>query len=276
MTAVPAFAGLPLGVLIRSALCLCGVLNLALAAGYFFQLPWALATWPWPDAYGSGLSNAFVAAMLASIGAAVMWIGASGEFEAMPAGALNLVVMLGGITALLLRLATDPGQQHLLSYAAVCGALAVGNLALFLWLVRVPIRQHLRPKALPVLVRASFVAFSVVVVAVGLALLLGVPDVLPWPTRPETAAVYGWVFFGDAWYFLYAVARPVWVCARAQLWSFLVYDAVLLGPLISHLGTVPDDLLPSLLAYLGVVLYSAGLAAYYLFLDKRARIWEAV
>ena len=48
----------------RSILIIGGLLMLILAAGYFFQQPWAIRTWLWPD---SPLSYTFIAAMQAAI-----------------------------------------------------------------------------------------------------------------------------------------------------------------------------------------------------------------
>jgi hypothetical protein len=255
--------------LVRLGLCGAGVLSLALATGFFLRLPWAVRTWPWAGGYDDPLSYVFVAAILAAIGAAVLWIGVSGEYGSIPAGALNLTVMLGGISIFLAGATHAPGPGSLMPYAIGAGIVAFGNLLLFLWTRRLPVY---RPQPLPKLMRLSYAAFAVVLLGVGVALLVGVPQVLPWPVGPETAVVYGWVFFGDAWYFLFAVVRPYWQCARAQLWSFLAYDLVLIGPLLGRISDVQPDLLPSLLVYLAVLVYSGGLAIYYLFLNRSTRV----
>ena len=61
-----------------------GLLMLILAAGYFFQQPWAIRTWLWPDS--PACSYAFIAAMQAAIAAAMLWIGFSGELSVIEAG----------------------------------------------------------------------------------------------------------------------------------------------------------------------------------------------
>jgi hypothetical protein len=96
---------------------------------------------------------------------------------------------------------------------------------------------------------------------------------MPWPLDPDTSVVFGWIFFGDAFYFADAVWRPHWHSARAQLWSFLGYDAVLIGPLLAHLGRVEPELRLNLIVYLLVLVYSTALGVYYLLINERTRGW---
>ncbi len=53
--------------------------------------------------------------------------------------------------------------------------------------------------------------------------------------------------------------------AKAQLWSFLAYDVVLIGPLVEHyIDGVAEELRTNVVVYLAVLVYSAILAMYYL------------
>jgi hypothetical protein len=245
---------------VRVALAVAGVANLVFAAGYALHQPWATGLWPWET---GPLSYAFLGSMLAAVGAAACWIAWSGETGSLPAGFLNLTVTLGGIGGYLLL----SGQQGAL--AAAVGALALVNLGLFAWTHRLP-----RDKTLPIsgLLRGSYLAFAVVLVVVGVALMLRRP-VLPWPVDADTSVAFGWIFFGDAWYFAYALAHPWWASARAQLWSFLGYDLVLFVPLAAHLDNVDPTLRDNLLLYLAILLYSAVLAVAYLLVNRRTRGW---
>lgn len=236
--------------------------NLVLAVGLAVQNSWAVQLWPWET---GRLSHIFLGAMLAAIGAGAAWIALSGEGGSLPAGFLNLAVALGGIATYLLL----SGPEHR-TLGVATGALALVNLGLLL--VTLP-RATLGARRVPRLVRASNGVFAAVLAVVGLALVLGAEGIMPWPLDPDTSVVFGWIFFGDAFYFAYATARPRWDSARAQLWSFLGYDAVLLVPLVGHLGDVGSDLLPNLVVYVAVLVYSAGLGLYYLVLDPRTRGW---
>ena len=249
---------------LRAAIGVAAAGNVAVAVAFATQQAWAGSAWPWPT---GRLSLLFLAAMLAAVGVAAAWIAVSGELASLPAGFLNLAVTLGGVAAFLLLggAQVDPG----IGLGVAVALLAVVNLALFGVTLRLPTASG---EPLPRLLRGSYAVFTAVLLAVGLALILRVDGVLPWPVDPDTSVVLGWMFFGDAWYFAYALVRPGW---RAQLWSFLGYDAVLLGPLVAHLPNVDAALRDNLLLYLAVLTYSAGLGVWYLLLNPRTRGWAA-
>jgi hypothetical protein len=50
--------------------------------------------------------------------------------------------------------------------------------------------------------------------------------------------------------------------------GFLAYDVVLIVPFMQHFQTVRPDLWTNLVAYVAVLVYSAALAAYYLFVRR--------
>jgi hypothetical protein len=152
----------------------------------------------------------------------------------------------------------------------VCGLFALFNLLLFLWSRKWGNRPNAQPT--PGFVRVSYVIFILVLLAVGAALILKIPNTFPWPLKPESSVVFGWMFVGDAFYFLYALLYPGWPNARAQLWSFLAYDLVLIGPFIGHFSNVKPESRNSLIVYTAVLVYSGLLAIYYLFLHRTTRV----
>lgn len=239
-----------------------GALNVVLAAGFAFQWSWAVQLWPWET---GRLSYLFIGAMLAAVAAGAIWIAVSGETASLTAGFLNLAVMLGGIAGYLL--VSVPDYRGL---GAAIGVLALVNVGLLVASRWLPVADS-RP--VPPLVRGSYVLFAGVLLAVGLALILGVDGVMPWPVEPPTSVVFGWVFVGDAFYFAHSAVWPRWNAARAQLWSFLAYDVVILGPLALHLTAVGSDLLPNLVVYLTVCVFSAVLGVHYLVLNPHTRGW---
>ncbi|MBX3013107.1 MAG: hypothetical protein KF832_16435 [Caldilineaceae bacterium] len=246
-----------------------GIALLGLGAGFFFAQPWAIQAWPWQD---RSLSYAFIASMQAAIAAAVLWIAITGELGVIAAGALNLLVMMSGLAIYLGSQLVTTGELTFLWYTVACGLFALFNLFLFFWARRLPIRD---PRPLPGVVRASYVLFILALAAVGTALVLQVPDVLPWVVEGPTSVVLGWMFLGDAFYFLYAILQPRWYGAAAQLWSFLAYDLVLIGPFLQRLPTIPDQYRDNLVVYVLILLYSGGLALYYLLLHRSTRILGA-
>jgi hypothetical protein len=252
--------------LLRSLLLLAGLANFVFAVGFFTRTSWALNLWPWPE---GRLTYIFIASILAAIGAAVLWIALAPEWAALAPGSLNLLVMMGGIGAFLFSMSAQAEWSHLRPFAGAFALLAVFNLLLFMasWRYSPSERQ---PTPRPVLV--SFILFTVVLIWVGISLIRQTPGVMPWPLRPESSVVIGWIFFADAFYFFYALLRRSWPYSRAQLWSFLAYDLVLIGPLVAHTRTVQPELLANLLIYIAILVYSGGLAIYYLFLNRITRV----
>jgi hypothetical protein len=137
------------------------------------------------------------------------------------------------------------------------------------WSIRIPLDTSIPT---PSLVRWSFIAFIIALVIVSTQLIAGVPNVLPWPVTPELSAVIGWMFFGAMTYFAYGVLRPTWTNAAGQLAGFLAYDIVLLPPFLARLPTVAPEYRLSLIIYTAVLVYSALLATYYLFIHSTTRI----
>ena len=256
---------------IRVVLVLVGVMLIGLSISFFTQQPWAVEAWPWED---KSLAFAFVAAMQAAIAAALFWIAITGELGAIAAGALNLLVMMGGLTLYMGIQVAATGRPIFLIYALACLSLTVFNGWLFQWARRLPLRDS-RP--LPLVVRFSYILFIVALATVGVALIMQTPNVLPWVVEGPTSVVIGWMFLGDAFYFLYPLVQFGWTKARwhgatAQLWSFLAYDLVLLGPFLQRLPAVDPIYRDSLIVYTLILLYSGGLAIYCFFFQRTTRI----
>lgn len=257
--------------MIRVVLVVVGLILVGLSISFFTQQPWAMSVWPWPD---KSLAFAFVAAMQAAIAAALFWIAITGELGAMAAGALNLLVMMSGLTIYLGLQAAATGETIFLIYTLACLSFAVFNGWLLQWARRLPLRDS-RP--LPDLVRFSYLLFIAALTIVGIALILQTPNVLPWDVEGPTSVALGWMFLGDAFYFLYPLVQFGWRGARwhgaaAQLWSFLAYDLVLLGPFLLRLPTVDPDYRNSLFVYTLILLYSGALALYCFFVRRQTRV----
>jgi len=252
-------------IMIRGILIIVGVALVGLSIGFFFAQPWAVQIWPWQD---RSLSYAFVAAMQAAIAAAVLWIAVTGELGVIAAGALNLMVMMSGLALYLAPYALATEQWLFLNYAVVCAFFAFANFLLFLWARRIPLRDS-RP--MPNLIRISYVIFILALTSVGVALVLQLPNIMPWPVEGPTSVVLGWMFLGDAFYFLYALFQSRWYGACAQLWSFLAYDLVLIGPFLLRFPSVELQFRNSLIVYTLILLYSGVLAIYYLGVNRTTR-----
>lgn len=240
-----------------------GMILLLFTLGLVFQLAWATSLWPWPD---SRLSYLFVGSIFAAIIGAVLWIGWTGEWGALPAGALNVFV-IAVTTTLYFVLLFFQGRHPLLSYSIIGILIALLSGSVFFWSRRFPLH---RPFPTPLLVRLSFGLFVGVLVLAGGALVFRLP-IFPWPLSPDSSVIFGCIFLGDAFYFLYGLLYPRWHNARGQLLSFLIYDLVLIVPFLTFFASVRPDHRLSLILYVAVLLYSGILATYYLFFDRKVK-----
>ena len=241
------------------------VLTLILSGGFFADLPWATTLWPWS---ASPLSYVFIASILAAIAIPLLWIAVAGELAAVRAGALDLIVMYGGMFVYTLTRLGGPGQPRLWPYVAVFG-FACASSAAALVATRGIAWGDVRPMPAPV--RISFAVFVAILVPVALVLLVHA-DIFPWRLGPETSAMFGFAYLGAAVYFTCGVLAPRWANAAGQLAGFLVYDLILLAPFFDHFKAVHGGRLTSLVIYVALLLYSGGLGTYYLFLAPETRM----
>jgi uncharacterized membrane protein YidH (DUF202 family) len=214
-----------------------------------------------------GLIPIFLASITASITASLLWIGFSGDPGAVTGGAIDLAVFYVGLIIYQL-ISLQHGSQHPLAGVLLCSVAVIVSLAIFLRFRHTPIGNR-RPMPLPV--RISFGVFVAVLLLVGIALLLQVPNVFAWTLNPASSALVGCFFLGSSCYFLYGLIFPRWYNTCGQLWSFLAYDLVLIVPFLLHFATVSSAQLPSLIVNTTFLVYSGALAIYYLLIKKETR-----
>lgn len=255
-----------------------GLGSFVLAVGFYFRVSWLEDFWPWSGGgyYGNvgdltQLSFYFVSSVMAAIALPNVWLGLSGEFAAITGGALNLGVAFTGITLYMLQDYNTSENNRLLTSAVVLGTGAITSVVLVLWARRLPYKDQ---RATPLPVRAAFGFFTIVLIIVGGMLVTKRPDTFPWTLRDEVSVVYGWIFLGAAVYFGYGVLVPKWHNACGQLLGFLAYDIVLILPFIDHFDVARGAQRTSLILYTAVVVSSALLAVYYLFVYPRTRLWR--
>ena len=207
-----------------------GVVWLCLSVLFFLRVDWLVNLWPLPE---ERMTFIFIAAVAAATAAPLFWMGVSGELSAIAGAALNAAIAdLGAGAYLLVRVVNDDNTD-LLGAALIFLVLGVANAILSFWSHRQPVRD---PRPMPRIAQWSSGAFGLILVVVSGALLFRAPHVLPWDLAPDTSSVFGWTFLGASMYFLYGVARPLWVFAAGPLWGFLAYDAVLWIPYFQLMG----------------------------------------
>jgi len=250
---------------IKLILVFVGVIQLVLAAGFFFQKAWATSLWPVPD---TRLSYAFIAAILAGGAAPLIWIGLSERFGGLAGYGMSFGVMYAGMALAALMFYLRLQQAALLVFALVIGLAAV--LCTILYVRTRNTIQDDRPT--PRIVRLAFLVEVVILAGAGLLLLLKVPNTLPWNLSPESSVLYGWVFLGLAFYYLYAILNPQWIHALGPLLGFLVYDLVLFQPLFARFGNLQPEHFRGQVAASVIIIFSAVLGVYYLFINPATRL----
>ena len=245
-----------------------GFFLLALAAGFVFQVPVAINLWPWEDGRYSYL---FIGSILAAASAAMLWTGWTGETGALPAGSLNIFVISLTTMIYFLLLVVQQGRLQLIPFAVASLLTAIASGASFLWSHQLPFDD---PRPTPGLVRISFGVFIASLFLAGGALLVRAP-IFPWTLNPDSSVMFGCIFIGDAFYFLYGLLRPRWQNAYGQLLSFLAYDLVLIVPFVLLFNTVPPERRFNLFVYVVVLIYSGALAVYFLFVNPQTRMGAA-
>jgi hypothetical protein len=248
---------------IRSITLIGGLVILMLAFGFIFRVPLVLSLWPWEDGRYSYL---FIGSILAAVSAAALWIGWTGELDAFPAGSLNIFVIALTASVYFFNL-TSRGRSNMLVFGLASILMALASAAAFFWSRRLPLTDS-RPTPMPV--RVSFGIFIVSLFLAGGALILRMP-VFPWDLNPDSSVIFGCIFLGDAFYFLYGLFRPRWGNALGQLLSFLAYDLVLIVPFVLLFDSVKPERMLNLIVYIAVLVYSSGLAIYYLLVNPRTR-----
>jgi len=250
---------------LRTLTVLGGLVILAFAFGFIFQLPLATSLWPWPD---GRLSYLFVGSILAAVSAAALWIGWTGEFGALPAGSLNVLVIAITTAVYFFQLALRENRPEMIPFGVMALVSVVASGAAFLWSRQIPLKDS---RSMPGLVRVSFGVFIASLIFAGGALVFRIP-VFPWALNPDSSVIFGCIFIGDAFYFLYSLLYPRWHNALGQLLSFLAYDLVLIVPFLLLFKTVKPEYMLNLIVYVAVLVYSGAIAVYFLFIDPKTRL----
>jgi hypothetical protein len=249
---------------------LTGVLFFALTFIFVTRSSLALSIWPWSYTTLPELSYFFLASVCIAIAMPVLRIAFTGELAAAVGGGFNLVItFIGSGIFMLQTYSTLPAStgQRVLNGAIFCGVMLLGILFTW-WTTRALKFKETRP--VPKLVRLSFGVFAAVLILGGTLLVFKQP-VFPWRLSGEASIVYGWVFLGAGVYFGYSCLRPLWGNVSAQLLGFLAYNVILLPVLLSLFPTVKPEFLLNLVIYTAVLIYSSGLAIYYLFIYPETR-----
>src|SRR5215207_3755500 len=177
-----------------------GLVMLLIAIGFVFQNPIAIKLWPWPDGRYSYL---FIGSILAAASAAMLWVGWTGELGVLPAGSLNILVIAVMTSVYFFQLAFQENHPTLISFGVDFLFRVIASGASFLLSHRLPFAD---PRPTPLLVRISFAVYFVTLLFAGGALISGA-QIFPWALSSDSSTIFGCIFIGDAFYFLYGLLR---------------------------------------------------------------------
>lgn len=242
-----------------------GIVQAIMGVGFALQIATFTQIWPIPNT--SPLSFIFIGSIFFAGAASTLWSLLAGENGSLAGVFLDYIVIFAPLSIFFFQIAN--GNQAITWFGVSLVFDVLFGIVFVWWSLRHPI-QDTRPQ--PLLVRVSFIIFTVALIYVGGSLVLKVPNILPWKVTPEGSVIYGWMFLGAAVFFIYSILRPSWMNSGAALAGFLAYDVVLIAPFINHFGQVNPLLLPNLIIYTIVVVYSGLLAIYYLFVYEKTRI----
>lgn len=235
-----------------------------LGLGYLLDAPVATDTWPFEV---TRLTYVFLGAVTIAFAAPVAWVAWTGDIAAISGVGLTVAVAYGLFSLVVLTHVS--GDSRLLFNLVLGAAVAVLGAVGFVVGVR---REPIDRRVTPGWIRVVFVVLAAILVLTGAAMLLRVPNILPWNVDLETQQLVGALFAGDAAYFAYAVLRPAWSNAAGAWLAFLLYDVILVIPLVIHLDTVRPEHRLGLVLYLAVVGSTLAMSLYSLMINPRTRI----
>ncbi len=244
--------------LVRGLLAAQSLLLLVVGCGFLFDADWARRLWPWPD---GRLSYLFIASMMLAQAGSIAWVALTLELQAVRGGLIGFTASAIGIAAFAVAAQGTPPNPSLWLWAGAGVVVAAGSLGLFLIRSNFPVRDD-RPT--PQVVRLSFLVFATALAIATVLLLAGATVVFPWPLKPESSVIFGFLFLASAVYFFHGWLRPGVSNATGQLIGFLIYDLVLIPPFVQHWPKTAGPFRVSMGIYLVVLFWSAALALWFL------------
>ncbi len=203
--------------------------------GLYLDAGWATDLWPLEDVR---MTYIFLASIVASTAALIVWPMARDDPGALRAAAFNLSTATPPLGLYLLWLSRDGDNRDLIAPGIAFVLFGLAWTVVGRFLRTIPVRDT---RQLPKIVRVVFVGFCVLLIPLGTALLFQVEDIFPWTISPENSTVAGIIFLSAAGLFLFILAHPLWIYGEAGFASFLAYDLVLAVPYLDFYRNRNDE-----------------------------------
>jgi len=251
---------------VRYGLVVFAVVGIAETVGFFLLQGWVVALVPWELNRMAGI---FLSSICIAFSLPMLWIALSQEYAGLAGGAVNFAIIFGGYSAFSFKVYAATSRQPVLVFGVITLIGCLVSLGLMVFGSHHDFND-VRPT--PPLVRFSFLAYFINLTYSGTQLVLSKPDVFPWQLTHQQSVLYGWIFIGASTYFLYGFLRPVLGNAHGQMLGFLAYDLVLIFPFIGLFFRDDPLLVPNLVYYIAVLVYSGSVGIYFLFINTATRI----
>ena len=222
--------------------------GIVIIAGLFFLLLGVLFMWGTPKIPAFWLNLYLVGATLVAYAIPTLWIAATQTYKAFVGGGLCMIAAFGGAGMYLLRLSLQ-----------MTGVMQAGEFCLYIallafWLLflglKVPKRKVDR---IPLTTQWLFAIVLTVSLLEGLYLVVPLPGHFPWLLTPELSVLYGWILIGSSLFFGWSLIQPIWENGYPLLYALLVYDALLIGPLLSLLNEPSQAAIVPVYLWFGIV-----------------------
>lgn len=231
---------------------------LVILLGLFFLLLGMILLWGMPRFPTSWLNAYLIGATLIAYAVPLLWIGVTETYKALLGGGLSIMISFGGMGIFLLRLSLKMSGVHQLG--EFCLYLAVLAIWFFFLGLKIPKKKSDR---IPLTTQLLFAISMTVALLEGLYLIIPMPGHFPWLLTPELSVLYGWILIGSSLFFGWGLLQPIWENGYPLLYALLIYDALLIGPLLNLFKQPPQvAVVPIFLWFALIIVGGSGIWAF--------------
>ncbi|MEZ5314627.1 MAG: hypothetical protein R3E91_00195 [Chlamydiales bacterium] len=238
--------------------------GIVITTGLFFLLLGVLLMSGMSNAPGIWLNNYLIGATISAYAISILWVAVTETYKAFIGGGISIMIALGGGGLSLLHLSTETrGMMYL-------GELCLYTAILFIWFFFLGLKFSKKSThSLPSTTRWLFGLMFTVVLIEGLYLIVPIPGRFPWLLSQEFSIFYGWILMGSSLFFGWSFIQSSWDNGYPLLYSLIVYNMLLIGPLLSLLkSSFQVTVIPFYLWFSIIVIIGSGIWAIFELINR--------